>query len=178
MVLKYQVKVELMEIEQTETKEISVGMGRFEVAHNPHILVALGLGSCIGVALYDERAKIGALAHIMLGCSTKFANQTDLDRFADVSIPRMVQEMVKLGAKKEQIWAKIAGGSEMFPDIDDPEIKVSDENINSVKATLIKENIPLIGEDTGGNFGRTVKLHTINGDFEIIVKMRERSYFL
>ena len=161
-----------------DPKEIIVPMGKFEVAHNPHILTALGLGSCVGVALYDSESKIGALAHVMLADSKKFGNQTDLEKFADVAVPRMMEQMIKMGAKKENIKAKIAGGAEMFPDLEDVDLQISAENVVSVKMVLSNEKIPLISTDTGGYFGRTVKLYTINGSVEVIIRAKEKSYFI
>ncbi len=159
-----------------KTQEIYVKMGKIEVTHNPHTLVALGLGSCVGVALYDSEHHIGGMAHVMLPDSSRFQNHSDKDKFADVAIPKMVDEMVRYGARKENIKAKIAGGAQMFAGMAGTEMDVSSKNIAAVRDVLKKENLPIIADDTGSNYGRTIKLNTVTGVLEVSTKMRERVY--
>lgn len=161
-----------------ERKELVARMGKFIVSHNPHILVALGLGSCVGVIIYDSIARIGGIAHVMLPDSTKFIAQTDQDKFADIAIPKLIDEMVRYGARVENLTVKIAGGAQMFAGLANTEMDVSSRNVDAVKETLKKENLKISGEDTGLNFGRTVKLDTITGKVEISTKMREKVYYI
>ncbi len=163
---------------QPEKKELIARMGKYVVAHNPHTLMALGLGSCVGVILYDPKIRIGGIAHIMLPDSTKFFDQKDKDKFADIAIPNMIDEMIRYGAKKENISARIAGGAQMFAGMAGTEMDISQRNVDAVKDNLKKENIPLVAEDTGENFGRTVRLDTITGKVEISTKMREKVYYI
>jgi len=135
-----------------------VGISDYKVARNPTVLVTYALGSCVGICIYDSRLKIGGLSHIMLPESSMF-NKNDLNRmkFADTAIVDMVQDLIKLGADPRRLTAKIAGGAQMF-DVQQASMigTIGDRNVCSVKDTLHKLKIPLIAEDTGLNYGRTV----------------------
>ena len=89
---------------------IKVGMADLNTAVYPDILTTLGLGSCVGIALYDPVSRVGGLAHIMLPDSTQIKNNSNKAKFADTATVLLVEEMIKLGAVKERIIAKLAGG--------------------------------------------------------------------
>ena len=65
---------------------IKVGMADLNVCKSPDIITTLGLGSCIGIAVYDPVTKIGGLAHIMLPDSTQIRNNLNKAKFADTGI--------------------------------------------------------------------------------------------
>jgi chemotaxis protein CheD len=141
-------------------KELIAGMGEFVVSHNDDILISLGLGSCVGVAIMDDIAGIGGLAHIMLPTSKEFAGtKTDnMNKFADIAIPAMIGQMVKAGCLKSRMKAKIAGGAHMFPEIVDLAINdIGKKNSDAVIEVLTGEGIPIISKEIGGHVGRTVR---------------------
>ena len=160
-----------------------VGIGEICVAHNPKCLNALGLGSCVAVALYDKENHIGGLAHVMLPSSKEYSGKIEKDRtldklskYADVAIPETISKMERIGAKKQNIRAKISGGAQMFPGLSNDLMNIGARNIESVKRTLKESCIPLDAEDVGGNCGRSIrfdiadqklKIKTINGEKEI-----------
>ena len=78
---------------------IKVGMADLNICKSPDMITTLGLGSCIGIALYDPVTKIGGLAHIMLPDSTQMRNNTNIAKFADTGIEELVKRMVAAGAK-------------------------------------------------------------------------------
>ena len=90
---------------------IKVGMADLNLCRDPDIITTLGLGSCIGIALYDPSTKIGGLAHIMLPDSTKMRNNSNIAKFADTGIEELLNRMIKAGAVKSRLVAKIAGGA-------------------------------------------------------------------
>ena len=94
----------------SQGKVIKVGMADLSTAKEPDILTTLGLGSCVGIALYDPSTKVGGLAHIMLPDSKQIKNNENKAKFADTAIEVLVQAMIKKGARKNRIVAKIAGG--------------------------------------------------------------------
>ncbi len=147
---------------------IKVGMADLKVAKAPDILTTIGLGSCIGIALYDSTTKIGGLAHIMLPDSTKIKNNTNIAKFADTGINELVDQMVKAGANKTRLVAKIAGGAKMFEVAGGTSISnVGDNNAAASRDVLAKLRIPLKAEDTGLNYGRTVELDCSTGEYII-----------
>jgi chemotaxis protein CheD len=142
-----------------------VGMADLAVACSPLVLVTIGLGSCVGVALYDDKAKVGGLAHIMLPKSNgPFVSNPA--KFADTALPLLVTRMLECGARHRRLTAKLAGGAQMFK-LDRPTdtMRIGDRNTAAITEWLKKKRIPLLAQDTGGNWGRTVELDTETGEF-------------
>ncbi len=148
---------------------IRVEIADFKVAKNPVVLETISLGSCVGVALYDAVSKIGGLAHIMLPDSSLSKIQTSPKKFADTCIRMMIDEMKKFGADKNRLKAKITGGACMFESaMPDPSMTIGKRNVDAAKKVLLEENIPIIAEDTGKNYGRSLRFYTDTG--KLIVK--------
>jgi len=147
---------------------IKVGMADLKVCKAPNGVTTLGLGSCVGIAIRDPLTKIGGLAHIMLPDSTAIRNNTNLPKFADTGVVELVKELVSAGAGRSRLVAKIAGGAQMFCfQATNEMVRVGDRNVEAVKKILQKLRIPLLAEDTGKNFGRTVVFYPATGDFVI-----------
>ena len=146
---------------------IKVGMADLKTCLPPNGITTLGLGSCVGIALRDKNNKVGGLAHIMLPDSTVIANQTNVAKFADTGIVELLKQMEKLGAVKRNVVAKIAGGATMFAMSSRTNLNVGERNVEAVKAKLKELGIPILAEDTGLNFGRTVELYCETGEFHI-----------
>lgn len=147
---------------------IKVGMADLKVGKAPDALTTLGLGSCVGVAIRDPNTKIGGLAHVMLPDSTKIQNNTNIPKFADTGTKELVKQLVAAGANKTRLVAKIAGGAQMFAFQSQNDLtSVGERNVASVKKTLKELNIPILSEDTGLNYGRTVEFYPETGDYLI-----------
>ena len=147
---------------------IKVGMADLKVACHPSILTTLGLGSCVGIALYDTRKKVIGLAHIMLPDSKIAANAVNRAKFADTGISDLVKEMMGAGADKKNIVAKIAGGAQMFAFTSINEtLKIGPRNAEATRAILSGMGIPILAEDTGGNCGRTIEINSEDGKLMI-----------
>jgi chemotaxis protein CheD len=164
--------------ERSVTEDIvNVGVAEYFVTHNPHILASYGLGSCVGVALYDQKRKIGGLAHIMLPDSRSMSKKGNLGKFADTAIAVMVEEMEKLGSRRMDIKARIAGGACMFtiPGAVNPRnipgpclgMQIGERNVDAAKAALKEIKVQLVAEDTGGNYGRTMRFDISSGKVTI-----------
>lgn len=148
---------------------IRVGMADLNVIRNPGMLTTLGLGSCVGIALFDRVRNIIGLAHIMLPSSQQVKNNSNAAKFADTAIEKLINDMWVLGTKKKDIVAKLAGGSQMFAFNDVSEImRIGMRNVASSKEKLQELGIPIISEDTGGNHGRTIELYSDDG--RLVVK--------
>lgn len=151
-----------------EVKEYRVGIADLNVATSPDKIITVGLGSCIGIALYDKINGIGGLLHIMLPDSTQFSNVTNPLKFADLGIPILIEKLELKGANKRNLKAKIAGGASMFNFSDKSMIMdIGNRNGISVKKVLNKFSIPVLSEDIGGNKGRTMIFDTANGTVQI-----------
>jgi chemotaxis protein CheD len=145
-------------------KKIKVGMADLNTLKAPGILTTLGLGSCVGIALYDRYNKIAGLAHVMLPSSNEIKNNENKSKFVDTGIDLLIKMMVEEGAVKRYIIAKIAGGSQMFSFNNNSSVlKIGERNVLATKMKLKELNIDIISEDTGGNYGRTIELNAEDG---------------
>ena len=146
---------------------LTIGIGDLKVCKAPDILVTYALGSCVGICLLDSTARVGGLSHIMLPDSTAGVNGASAPmRFADTAIPLLIKEMEKLGASRGRLRAKIAGGATMFAIAND-KFNIGDRNVVKVKEMLAKERIPILAEDTGADYGRTLFFYPETGVMEI-----------
>lgn len=151
-----------------DIKDIKVGIADMKTATSPDIIMTIGLGSCIGIAMYDRTKNIGGLAHIMLPDSTQFKNVKNPMKFADLAIPMLIDELEKLGVNRRNLKCKIAGGASMFNFSDKSMIMdIGNRNGKSVKEALKKHSIPVLAEDLGGNKGRTMIFDTADGSVKI-----------
>ena len=148
---------------------IKVGMADLKTCQPPNGITTLGLGSCVGIALRDTTNKVGGLAHIMLPDSTAVnLAQMNVAKFADTGIDEMVKQMEALGAVRRRMVAKIAGGATMFAfQSKASNIQVGERNVEAVKKKLSELKIPILSEDCGLNYGRTVVFYPETGDYVI-----------
>jgi chemotaxis protein CheD len=146
------------------TEEIRVGIAEYKAAYMPSRIITIGLGSCIGITLFDSTSRIGGLAHIMLPDSRQFTNASNPGKFADLALPLLLETMKSMGARSSSITARIGGGASMFKFSDKSLIMdIGNRNITSVKKVLSDLSIQIKGEDTGGDQGRTMILDTGTG---------------
>lgn len=147
---------------------IKVGMADLKLCIAPDAVTTLGLGSCVGVAIRDTQNKVGGLAHVMLPDSNALKNNANIAKFADTGIAELVRIMEENGAVRRRMVAKIAGGAQMFAMQSRTElVRVGDRNVEAVKKKLKELGIPILAEDTGLNFGRTVEFYPETGDYVI-----------
>lgn len=148
---------------------ITVGISDLNVARGEDILVTYALGSCVGICLYDRTTKIAGLSHIMLPCSKGFTGATAQPyKFADTAIVQLVQKMQRLGAMPARLQAKIAGGAQMFAAKGNNSLaNIGERNVKAVKEELARLRIPIIAEDTGKNYGRTLFFSAGDGIMKI-----------
>lgn len=153
----------------TEVTLIKVGMADLNIAECGAILKTTGLGSCVGLTLYDSILRLGGMAHIMLP-SSEIARegQLNLAKYADTAVPELLQRMMDKGAVKQRLVAKMAGGAQMFAFMGATDtMRIGPRNVEATKLALEMLSIPLLAEDTGGNYGRTVELNSQTGIFNI-----------
>lgn len=148
-------------------QKLIVGISDWKIGRGDDVLVTYALGSCIGTCLYDRTTGISGLSHIMLPDSTAIIDgHTTRMKFADTALPDMLEKMKAIGATPGAIKAKIAGGAVMFQ-TSNSKFNIGQRNIEAVKAALQKLRIPIIAEDTGLNYGRTMTFWAENGAVEI-----------
>ena len=137
--------------------ETMVRMGELAVSGVPgHVLVSLGLGSCVGLALLDRKMGIAGLAHIVLPQSQGDAGDNSR-KFADFAVPELVSELVAEGARKVRLEAVLVGGASMFA-VASSSLEVGQRNEAAVRGLLKKMRIPVVAAATGGSKGRTIRV--------------------
>ena len=149
---------------------LRVGIAEAGVVNTPDSITTLGLGSCVGVTLYDEKRRIGGMVHVMLP-STELARGENFNRskFADSAIPDLLKKLVSLGADHRRLKAKLAGGAQMFSlgGTGESLLKIGARNVEACRKALTELSIPILAEDTGGSWGRTVELFAETGLLEV-----------
>ncbi|MGM9950777.1 MAG: chemotaxis protein CheD [Lysinibacillus sp.] len=140
---------------------VKVGIAQMDVARQPDTIRTSGLGSCVGVVLYDESKHIAGLVHVMLpDSSLGRSGALNAAKFADTGIKALIDLLKSEGVQAFRLKAKIAGGAQMFQFTSDKDtMRIGPRNVEAVKAELRKNGIPLIAEDTGGNSGRTIEFN-------------------
>jgi chemotaxis protein CheD len=147
---------------------IKVGMADLNICVSPDGITTLGLGSCVGIAVRDPVTKIGGLAHIMLPDSKEIKSNSNIPKFADTGIEELVKRVVAKGANRSRLVAKIAGGAQMFAfQSSNSTMRVGDRNVEASLKKLKELNIPVLAQDTGANYGRTVIFYPENGNYVI-----------
>lgn len=144
---------------------VKVGMADLNVVGNSGILRTTGLGSCVGLTLYDPQIKVAGMAHVMLPSSDiARESQINVAKYADTALPILVDKLVELGASKRRLIAKMAGGAQMFAFAGSGDtMRIGPRNVESCKEMLNKLGISLLAEDTGANYGRTIEISSDTG---------------
>ncbi|MCD6503401.1 MAG: chemotaxis protein CheD [Thermoplasmata archaeon] len=149
-----------------------IGMGDVGFGIDNEVLVTLALGSCVALAIYDPKANVAGLTHIMQPCS-RGGGAGKPGKYADTAVPYMLRNLITMGASRGNLVAKIAGGATMFPYVDVSE-SIGKKNVDAVKSELKKYEIELIAEDTLGNVGRSVKFYVATG--KMVIKTKDCIY--
>lgn len=148
---------------------VKVGIAQMDVVKEPNTIRTSGLGSCVGVVIYDELKKVAGLVHIMLpDSSLGKMSSINVAKFADTGIEALINTLLLEGAQSFRLKAKIAGGAQMFKftsNIDS--MRIGPRNVEAVKSELRKKGIPIVAEDTGGNSGRTIEFDPATSKLKI-----------
>jgi chemotaxis protein CheD len=148
--------------------EIIVRVADLRAGTDQDILVTVGLGSCVAILLHDATAKVGGLAHILLPSPALSRKDDNPAKFPQTAIPRLLELMAQRGASGRRITARLAGGASMFANLAPPgTIQMGERNLVACRQTLHHHGVALVGEVTGGDYGRTVKLWVGDGRAEV-----------
>ena len=147
---------------------VVVGIADLQVVKAPDIVTTIGLGSCVGVAIYDPSARIGGLVHILLPRHDACVVSNPA-KYADTGVPELIRRMLARGARRNSMVAKIAGGANMFSALGSQSdiFMIGQRNVEMCVTALKSEGIKLTRRDTGGTYGRTVELNAENGQLKI-----------
>lgn len=145
---------------------LRVGMAELQTSAAGDVLQALGLGSCIGLAMYDRRSRIGGMVHVMLPDSSLSCNSSSTipAKYADTGVPELLRQVLAAGANRQHLCLKMAGGAEMFAfaGTDAPKLSIGKRNLEAVRAEVAKLGLRIDAADVGANFGRTFEVDLAN----------------
>lgn len=144
-------------------EELFVNMGQICSFKTQGILTTVGLGSCVGVTMYDGTAKVGVMGHIFLPQSRPNDPGAQPGKYADTGIPAMIDEAIRLGAQRARLQAKLAGGANLFPNLIVNSTSIGEQNIVAVKEHLARHGVPVTGKDVAGSHGRKMRFFVQNG---------------
>ena len=146
--------------------KVVIGISDLNVVTAPDSIVTYALGSCIAICLYDSAVRVAGMAHIMLPSSKECPADRNIKKFADTAAVELVRLMEIKGARRVRMKAKIAGGARMFKVVSDA-ANIGMRNTKATKEVLRSLMIPIIGEDTGDDFGRTVEFYGATGILQV-----------
>lgn len=148
---------------------VKVGIAQMDIVRAPKTIRTSGLGSCVGVVLYDESTQIAGMIHVMLPDSTLGrVDSLNVAKFADTGIDALIQLLKVEGVQPFRLKAKIAGGAQMFKFTSDKDsMRIGPRNVEAVKAQLRKNGITIVAEDTGGSSGRTIEFNPATSKLNI-----------
>jgi chemotaxis protein CheD len=138
-------------------------------------LEACGLGSCVGLCLYESAARVAVLVHVVLphtpppcGPAGRAAFIPPPGKCADTALAHALAEVARHGGQAAQVRAALVGGAQIFAG-GGPQtpaasrLEIGGRNVRALKEELSRAGIPVCGEDTGGHFGRTIRLEPATG---------------
>jgi len=157
---------------------VRVGISDLNVVIAPNKIRTSGLGSCVGIVIYDLQRKVGGLAHIMLPDSN-LTRQSNFNpyKYADSAIPILIHKLTNIGGRKYAFKSKIAGGAQMFNFGSNSDLmRIGPRNVAAVERVLKENNIPLIASDIGGNKGRTIEFNPEDGMLMVRTANRDERF--
>lgn len=144
---------------------LRVGIAEYRVASAPSILVAYGLGSCLGIILDDRENRLGGMAHTLLPAFRPEAPEARQSKYVDSAIQLLVDELLRQGAVRTNLTARLVGGANMFASCYTPTADgIGTRNLRVARNTLQAIQIPVVAEDVGGSHGRTVEFDLATGN--------------
>jgi len=148
---------------------IRVQVADWAVGQGDTLITTLGLGSCVAIAIHDPVTRVGALAHILLPELTPNRSAANRAKFARTAVPMLLEEMARRGAgAAPTLRARLAGGASMFAALlQNGGLNVGERNVVAAREALADAGIALVGEDTGGDYGRSVYFDLRDGRLEV-----------
>jgi chemotaxis protein CheD len=156
-----------------------IGIAEMKISSREEdLLITYALGSCLGIAVYDPVVRVGGMIHIMLPISTvnpaKAANNPLM--FVDTGVPELFKSCYKLGAKKERLIVKVAGGASLQNNEDTDQFQIGKRNFLMLRKLLWKNNVLIKSYDVGENYSRTMSLSIKTG--EVVLKINNQEMVL
>jgi chemotaxis protein CheD len=150
-------------------RELIVRVADLKVGGPEDVLVTIGLGSCVAIVLHDPAARVGGLAHVLLPSPALSRRDQNPAKCPQTALPLLLEQMAARGASPRRITARIAGGASMFASLSAPgTINMGERNVVATRNALMQHGVPLVAEDIGADYGRTVRFQVTDGRVDIL----------
>ena len=148
---------------------VVIGISDMNVVKSGDSIITYALGSCVGIALYDKTRRIAGLAHVLMPSSKDVRDgNINVMKYVDTAIPELVRRMERAGSLAQTLTAKLAGGAQMFSMSGaSTQFNIGERNVAMAKEALQKLRIPIMAQDVGSNYGRTVEIFADTGVYRI-----------
>lgn len=149
-------------------RDLIVRVADLKVGGQEDVLVTIGLGSCVAIILHDAAVRVGGLAHVLLPSPALSRREVNPAKSAQTAVPLLLEQMARLGASPRRITARITGGASMFATLSAPgTVNMGERNVVSTRNALRTHGIPLVAEDVGADYGRTVRFCVATGRVDV-----------
>jgi chemotaxis protein CheD len=157
-------------------EHITISTSELRCVKENVVLITHGIGSCVAIGLYDPINKIAGLAHCMLPNSKEIKDNSNTAKFVDTAAPKLVNDMLYLGAEKSLLEAKVAGGASMFQNKENSNRRrIGDRNIEAAINILAMLGIPIVEKCLGNIFARSVEFFADGEHFNVrIIKPKNK----
>jgi chemotaxis protein CheD len=148
--------------------ELLVRVADLNVGGAGDTLLTVGLGSCVAIVLHDAQACVAGMAHVLLPGPALSRRQENPAKCPQTAVPALLERMAQRGARPRRVTARITGGASMFGGLTPPgTVHMGERNVVASREALRTAGLPLIGEDVGADYGRTVRVRVADGRMEI-----------
>jgi chemotaxis protein CheD len=133
------------------SRKIHIVQGEFQVSRDPDIVFSTLLGSCVAACVMDPLAKVGGMNHFLLPGDPASKPQ-EAERYGVHLMELLINELMKQGARRERLEAKLFGGATMMAGLWD----IGKKNGDFARRFLSHEGIQVVNSDLGGTRGRRI----------------------
>jgi chemotaxis protein CheD len=150
----------VLEVKNGTHEKLYLHPGQLFASRQSHAVTTI-LGSCVAVCLWDSARKIGGINHYLLPAFT--GDGVASPRFGNVAIIELLERLAALGCRKRDLQAKLFGGACVIAAFRNRTNHLGWENVQAAETILGREDIPVVGQDIGGDKGRKLIFHTDDG---------------
>ena len=136
--------------------------GQFYVTRSVEV-IATTLGSCVSTCVRDPVAGVGGLNHFMLPSDPGQETSGGALRYGNFAVERLINDLLKHGARRERLEVKIFGGGRVIAGMGD----IGRSNVEFVREYFETEQMDIVAEDVGGNVARRVRYYPETGKVRV-----------
>ena len=160
------------------TPIVYVAVADYAVAAEEGVLSCVGLGSCVALILFDREQRLGGMAHVLLPSESLSRDRAKPAKFGSTAVGFLERELRRHGSGgSRDLVAWLVGGASMFGALLTSGINMGERNASAVRDALREAGIAIVGEDVGGDYGRTVHFDVAQGSVRVTT-MRHGERFL